>query len=856
MTKYIYSFQDGNIGMIKLLGGKGAGLAEMAHNNIPLPPGFVITTEACNNFFKDNKLSNGMKDELVMSIRRLEKATGKKLGDQDNPLLISVRSGAPVSMPGMLDTILNVGLTKNAVLRATSRDVEFLTDSYIRLIRMYAKVIHGVELPILRTGPQEKVTHFLEEFRTKTGNDFPDDPNIQLQNCIIAVFNSWLSQKATGYRQMYGVSKSLGTAVVIQAMVFGNKGNDSGTGVVFSRDPATGKKQLFGEYMLNAQGEDLVSGVTTPKPIVGMKKDLPDAYEKLLNIIQKLETIFKDAQDIEFTIENGKLFILQTRAAKRTPIAAVKIAVDLAQEGMISNDDAVKRISPAMISQLLSPRFEDDPEIEEIAQGIPSSPGGAVGRVALTKEKVKELTSKGESVIFVRENTSPDDVPVMPMVAGILTQHGGATSHAAVVARGIGKPCIVGCESLNVDIPNNFIKIKDHVIREGEFISIDGESGSVFKGQKKLIGINKGEFKELTTLTNWVDSLNTTRILPVASTAFDVAFAVEEGLKEIGLLRTEWMFNNVQFRSVLRESLLSLSDKKKASAFQSLEDLQSKESKLFFEAMGNGKISVRLLSTSVEDFLPIPEALLIELTELKWSEGWNARIGLREQELRQINALMQINPRFGIRGARLFLTMPELAKIQLRALFIGLCQAIKQRKANPSLRILIPCVTTVEELSAVIKFIDTIAGEVSKQMNTEFSYQTGAIIDTPRAILISDQIAKLVDCIYIDTAELTESVFSFSRDDENKFMPYYISQGLLPFAPLKELDIEGVGQFIKTGVEKIKRIDITKPVILCGPHCSTQSVAFFSNLGIDGFCVDISKTVETKFSFAQSKISK
>ncbi len=851
--KWIYFFDEGNKENTAIFGGKGAGLAEMTRQNIPVPPGFVITTEACNTFFKDNKLPNGLKDELALSVQKLEQSTGKKLGDHDNPLLISVRSGAPVSMPGMLETVLNVGLTKSVVARSTPKDREYLSDSYVRLIRMYAKVIHGVELSLPRANPQERIPRLLEEFKSKTGSEFPDDPKTQLKNCIEAVFNSWRSPKASGYRQMYGVSESLGTAVVIQAMVFGNKGNDSGTGVVFSRDPATGKKQIFGEYMLNAQGEDLVSGVTTPKPIAGMKNELPNAYEKLLNIIEKLETIFKDAQDIEFTVENGKLFILQTRAAKRTPIAAVKIAVDLAQEGMISHDDAVKRISPAIISQLLSPRFEDDPGIMEIAQGIPSSPGGAVGRVALTKEKVKELTSKGESVIFVRENTSPDDVPVMPMVAGILTQHGGATSHAAVVARGIGKPCVVGCESLNVDIPNTHIKIKDYVINEGEFISIDGESGSVFNGQKKLISINKSEFKELATLIKWADSLNTTRILSVASTAFDVAFSVEEGLKEVGLLRTEWMFNNFEFRSVLRESLLSLSDKKKANGFQYLEDLQSKETKSIFESLGNGNISVRLLSASIEDFLPIPDALLIELTELKWSEGWNASIGLREQELRQINALMQINPRFGIRGARLFLTMPELAKIQLRALFIGLCQVIKQRKVNPTLRILIPCVTAVKELSAVIKLIEAIADEVTKQMNVKFIYQIGAVIDTPRAILIADQIAKLVDCVYIDTAELTESVFSFSRDDETKFIPYYLSQRLLPFAPLEELDVEGVGQFIKSAVEKIKNIDIAKPIILCGPHCSTQSIAFFSNLGIDGFCVDISKTTETKFSFAQSK---
>lgn len=890
--KWVYTFEEGSQDMRPLLGGKGANLAEMVQHNLPVPPGFVITTEACNAYLKDRQVPSDLWTQVQAGIRQIETKTNKQFGHRKQPLTVSVRSGAPVSMPGMMDTIPNIGLNDTVVegLAKLTNDSWFAYDSYRRLIQMFANVVVGIsnepfKIALenicnragvkteaeLNVGQLKDVTEECKRiFERESGQEFPQDPKAQLQQAIMAVFESWTADKAVEYRELYGIPESLGTGVAVQAMVFGNWGNNSGTGVVFTRDPASGEKRLFGEYLRQAQGEAIVAGTRTPQPIEKFAQDFPQPYHQLTKLCAQLEAIFKDLQDVEFTVEQGQLWLLQTRAGKRTPQAAVKVAVDMVNEGILSREDAISQVEPSFIGHLLSPRFEDVRFEDAAAKGIGSSPGAAVGRIALDREQVRKLSASSEPIIFVSENISADDVPVMAKAAGILTQHGGATAHAAVVARGQGKPCVVGCETLHIDLQNKQVLIhidradnpdnKTIAISQGDYISIDGNTGLVFVGKKKLTGTSFKESNELITLLEWADEINErktlgdivkpTQIWINADTPAEVEFAQHQNIKGVGLCRTEWMFNDVPFRTLFRQMFLAGTEADRMDATEQLQRLQAHIYKSIFEYADNLPITIRLLSAPIDDFLPVRDAVVTELAELRWSEGWNETIGQKEQLLKAINALQQINPRFGVRGVRYFFAMPALAKMQVKALFEGL-SAVKGQNAEsrPNLRILLPTVSSAEEIKQVISVIR------KESINESFSYQVGALIETPRAALTAGEIARCVDFLCLGTDGLTENVYGYGREDGNKFISPYVSQRILPDDPLMWFDEAGVGAMMRLAVQQARE---TRPEIeigIYGTHVhNADAIRFYNRLNLDYVSCDLSQSLYLRLALARAKM--
>ncbi|MGP8331055.1 MAG: pyruvate, phosphate dikinase [Methanosarcinaceae archaeon] len=855
--KFVYFFgnsgTEGKNSMKNLLGGKGANLAEMANFGIPVPAGFTITTEVCLLHLKNEQYPNGLMEQIDEAIRKLEIITNKKFGDFNNPLLLSVRSGARVSMPGMMDTVLNLGLNDKSVLGLTqnSKNERFAYDSYRRFLTMFGDVVLGIEYEnfesIIDSLKKEKevkldteldvnaLKELVEMFKVlikkKTGNDFPQDAHKQLKMSIDAVFSSWNNQRANTYRRLNNIPDDWGTAVNVQIMVYGNMGENSGTGVAFTRDPATGEKRFFGEYLINAQGEDVVAGIRTPQPIETLKEKMPVNYEKLVQIYQKLEKHFKDMQDIEFTIEDGNLFMLQTRNGKRTAAAAVKIAVDMVNEKLIDKNTALLRIEPEHIEQLLHPMMDPDADLKIIANGLPASPGAAVGKVVFTAEHAEEMAKKEEKTILVRTETSPEDIGGMNAAEGILTVRGGMTSHAAVVARGMGKPCVAGCGDINIDIKKGTISVDGYTINEGDYLTLDGTTGNVILGKVELI--TAGFSKDLEKILKWADEVRTLGVRTNADTPHDAEVARNFGAEGIGLCRTEHMFFEDDRIPAVREMIMAEDEYSRKKALLKLLPMQKSDFIGIFRAMEGYPVTIRLLDPPLHEFLPDHEELTMNLIELKKSDGNLKEIEQLKKVIARVEMLHEINPMLGHRGCRLGITYPEIYDMQVEAIIEAACE-LKSEGMNIVPEIMIPLIGHVEELRSTKKNVIRVAGSVLDKKNVELEYLVGTMIELPRAAITADKIAEEAEFFSFGTNDLTQTTFGFSRDDAGKFLPYYIEHGILDNDPFAVLDQEGVGQLIKIGIDKGRSKRKNLKLGICGEHGGDpQSIKFGHKIGLN-----------------------
>jgi pyruvate, orthophosphate dikinase len=837
-TKYVYDFADGAEVGRELLGGKGAGLAEMTSLGIPVPAGFTVTTEACVAYMRAGKqLPDGLSAEIDEHLQALEETAGKRFDDPDDPLLVSVRSGAAVSMPGMMDTILNLGLNDEAVegLARTPGNPRFAYDAYRRLVQMYGDVVEGVgghrfedELEALkqRRGTtqdvdlsaddlRELVERFQAIFRDETGADFPQDPRDQLDRAVRAVFDSWETPRAKVYRRVQGISDDLGTAVNVVQMVFGNKGEDSGTGVCFTRDPSTGEAGIWGEFLTNAQGEDVVAGIRTPEPLARMERKLPDAYEQLTDTIRRLEEHYREMQDIEFTVEEGRLYILQTRTGKRTAVAALRIAVDMVEEGVISRDEAIARIEAAQLDQLLHPMIDLRSEYEIAAKGLNASPGAAKGKIALDADTAEEQGKAGEDVILVRRETTPDDIHGLIQAKGVLTAHGGMTSHAAVVARGMGKPCVAGCEDLSIDLGTRTLTIGGHELREGDVITIDGGNGHVILEDVDLVPPQVNE--DFETILGWADEVRRLRVRANADTPADAAKAREFGAEGIGLCRTEHMFMAEERLPVVRAMIMASSDEERRGALAKLLPLQQSDFEGIFEAMAGLPVTIRLLDPPLHEFLPpLEEAESPEMA-------------------RRIRALQEANPMLGTRGCRLGLLFPEIYAMQVQAI-VRAALAVEERTGDaPLVEIMHPLVGFAEELRRLRELtLDTASAEL-EQAGHEIDYLVGTMIELPRACVRADEIAEQADFFSFGTNDLTQTTLGFSRDDaEAGFLTQYLEEDVLEANPFETLDQGGVGDLMKLGIQRARTVKPKIKLGICGEHGGDPaSVAFCHELGLD-----------------------
>lgn len=853
--KYVYLFSEGKREMRSLLGGKGADLAEMTRIGLPVPPGFTITTEACNDYFRQGgKFPPGLEAEIWEKMEETEALAGKKFGDAGNPLLVSVRSGAAISMPGMMDTILNLGLNDEttAGLARISQDERFALDCYRRFIQMFSNVVLGLEhryfeeilanwrkkrriqfdyeldVPALR----EIIKEYREVITREKGRDFPQAPREQLQMAIQAVFDSWNNPRAIVYRRLNKIPADLGTAVNVQVMVFGNLGSGCGTGVAFTRSPATGEKKVYGEYLLNAQGEDVVAGIRTPQPISRLAAEMPEVYQQLEEVCQLLEKHYREMQDIEFTVERGKLYLLQTRTGKRTAPAAVKIAVDMVAEGLLSKEEAVLRIEPEQLDQLMHPRVDPTARVEAMARGLPASPGAACGQVVFNADEAAELGSQGEKVILVRTETTPDDIHGIAAAQGVLTSRGGMTSHAAVVARGMGKPCVCGCEALGIDYAAEQFRVGDLVVRKGDIISINGSTGEVVRGEIPLIDPElSGDFK---TILTWADSFRTLGVRANADTPLDARRARDFGAEGIGLCRTEHMFMGAKRLPLMQQMILAETKEEREAALAKLLPLQQQDFYEILKVMEGLPVTIRLLDPPLHEFLPRKEDLLLEIWELKAKGRHLEEIKEKEEVLRKVQALAEFNPMLGHRGCRLGITYPEVYAMQVRAIFRATAQLLKEGvKVIPEVEV--PLVGHVNELSFLRPLISEIGAEVEAEEGVKLNYTIGTMLEIPRACLTTDEIATEADFFSFGTNDLTQAVFGFSRDDaEGKFLPAYLEQKILKENPFIVLDGEGVGKLMENAVNLARSV---KPKVLmgiCGEHGGEpRSIAFCYQLGLD-----------------------
>ena len=830
---YVYDFDQDCSGGRELLGGKGIGLAEMTQLGIPVPAGFTITTDACRAYMSaSGDVPEGLDDEIARHIAALEERTGKRFGDDSDPLLVSVRSGAAVSMPGMMDTILNLGLNDVAAagLGASTGNSRFALDSYRRLIQMYGEVVDGVDghrfeqaladLKAARGVSQdvdltpddlgELVDTFNAIYGEATGERFPQDAREQLRRAYRAVFDSWNAPRAQVYRRTYDIPDDLGTAVNVVQMVFGNRGESSGTGVCFTRDPATGEKHLFGEFLLNAQGEDVVAGIRTPEPIERMHDRMPEAFDQLVETLDRLEAHYRDLQDIEFTVEEGTLYLLQTRTGKRTAAAALRAAAEMVDEGLISREEAVARIDPGQLDQLLHPMIDPDAKVDVVARGLNASPGAASGAIVLDADTAEVRGRAGEDVILVREETTPDDIHGLIQARGVLTAHGGMTSHAAIVARGMGKPCVAGCEELSIDTASGVVTIGRHELREGDVITIDGGSGSVIIGSVRLVP--PAIDKNFGTILGWADELRRLRVHANADTPEDVAKAREFGAEGIGLCRTEHMFMAEDRLPIVREMILARDEEERRGPLERLLGMQQGDFEGIFEAMAGLPVTIRLLDPPLHEFLPPLE----EAT----SEAMRDRI-------RQLH---EANPMLGTRGCRLGLQFPEIYEMQVRAI-VRAARAVSERTGEaPLVEIMHPLVGFREELARLRELTERVAAE-----EPSVAYLCGTMIELPRACLRADEIAEEADFFSFGTNDLTQTALGFSRDDaEGKFLTYYLEHGILEQNPFEVLDEEGVGDLMRIAVERGRGAKPGIKVGICGEHGGEpRSVAFCHRLGLD-----------------------
>jgi pyruvate,orthophosphate dikinase len=850
VVKPIYFFDETD-GITKmLLGGKGAGLAEMTRLGLPVPPGFIITTEICEKFYEaGRRLPDGLMDEVRKSIRRLEGLTGKRFGERENPLLVSVRSGSPVSMPGMMDTILNLGLNDETVqgLANQSGNPEFAWDTYWRFMQMLGKIILGIDARKFNGIAAGKDLSNLEVLKTivmsskflceETGKKFPADPYKQLELAIDAVFRSWMGKRAVEYRKQYNITQDMagGTAVTIVAMVFGNMGSDSCTGVVFTRDPETGEKRLYGDYLVNAQGEDVVSGKTTPNHIDTLVSKMPVVYRHLLEVTQKLENHFKEPQDVEFTVEKGRLYILQTRAAKMNAVAAVKTSVDLYREGLISKIAALERINPEALEQLLYRRIDPHFKQKPIATGVGASPGAASGITVFDIATAEALGKKGEKVILVREDTKPDDVPAFFQSVGILTSRGGKTSHAAVVARGMGKPCIVGCSQIEINADGKSFSVNGKkMVAAGQKITIDGSTGRVYVGEVPTFEPEISlEFKEL---LQWSSEMKGIKIRANADTVESAALAHRYGAEGIGLCRTERMFNHhdriVQFVNMI----MAEDEDERRQALAELEPLQRSDFKAILKEMRGLPVTIRLLDPPLHEFLPKEEDLMQKIFELKSGGGGSktSEVARIEKILHRVHELSEINPMLGHRGVRLGISFPEIYETQIRSI----CEAAADLSGEGIAvepQIMVPQVGLAEELAAVRQIFESVKREVEHRHKVKLKIKFGSMIEVVRACLVADEIAHLVDFISFGTNDLTQATFSFSREDaEGKFLPFYLEKGIVTVNPFQSIDTKGVGRLMKVALDMSRGVKRDLEIGICGEHGGDpKSIEFCSNIGLD-----------------------
>jgi pyruvate,orthophosphate dikinase len=885
-TKWVYNFgngsAEGRADMRDLLGGKGAGLAEMANLGLPVPPGFTITTAVCTHYYANAKqYPDKLKEQVSAALARLGRVVGKSFGDPDNPLLVSVRSGARASMPGMMDTVLNLGLNDETVeaLSRRSGDRRFAYDSYRRFITMYSDVVlgvghhhfeelldehkdrHGYALDTELSADDwvELVSHYKERVESEHGEPFPQDPHVQLWGAIGAVFGSWMNQRAITYRRLHNIPESWGTAVNVQTMVFGNMGETSATGVAFTRNPSTGEKQLYGEFLINAQGEDVVAGIRTPQEITesarreagserpSMEKKLPDAFGGLTRICGLLERHYRDMQDLEFTVEQGKLWMLQTRSGKRTAKAALRVAVDLANEGIITRREAVARIDPMALDQLLHPTIDPNVEREVLATGLPASPGAASGEIVLSADEAEALKAKGRNVILVRVETSPEDIHGMHAAEGILTTRGGMTSHAAVVARGMGKPCVSGAGSLRVDYAAGIVTVGGRVFRAGAVITIDGSTGQVLAGRVAMTEpALSGEFA---ILMGWADALRKLGVRANADTPNDARVALKFGAEGIGLCRTEHMFFEGDRIRAVREMILADDETSRRSALDKLLPIQRADFIELFEIMHGLPVTIRLLDPPLHEFLPHTDEEIAEVAAAMKADP--RKLADRARELHEFN------PMLGFRGCRLAIAYPEIAEMQARAIFEAAVAAARRAGKPVVPEIMVPLVASKVELDLIKARIDAMAEAVAIETETRVHYQVGTMIELPRASLRAAEIAQSAEFFSFGTNDLTQTTYGISRDDAASFLGTYVSRGILDADPFVSIDREGVGELMRIGVERGRSASRRLKVGICGEHGGDPaSVAFCHDIGLDYVSCSPFRVPIARLSAAQAAIRK
>ena len=886
--KWAYLFEEGNKDMRDLLGGKGAGLAEMTNAKLPVPPGFTITTEACNAYTVAGKeFPKGMWEQTLVAMKKVEKATGKKFGDPKNPLLVSVRSGAKFSMPGMMDTVLNLGLNSETLkgIAELTGNARFAQDAYSRFIKMFGRIVMGIEAKkfdaifdsakekhharadtdLDMNALQEVVMQYKELYKNEIGDEFPEDPYKQLELAIGAVFGSWMGKRAVDYRRINKIPDNLGTAVNVCTMVFGNMGDDSGTGVAFTRNPATGEDALFGEYLVNAQVEDVVAGIRTPMKIAELKDKNAKVYDEFRKIARQMERHYRDMQDLEFTVERGKLYMLQTRGGKRTARAAVKIAVDMARDGLITKEEAVQRVEPAHIVQILMPQFDPSAKDEAkksgnlLATGLNASPGAATGLAIFDPDKAEKLGKEGKSIILVRYETSPEDVHGMYASKGILTQHGGATSHAAVVARGAGLPCVAGCEAIRVDEEKKVFSVVGREIKEGDPISIDGSSGEVFAGEIKTILPDFDKEQDLKLLLGWADEVRLQKsrkgmknapevglqVWANADYPRDARMAIRFGAQGIGLCRTEHMFFETDRLPIVQKMILAKDDAERQTYLDQLLPIQRNDFVGIFEAMGELPTVIRTIDPPLHEFMPSYEELLVKVTELRVrieyirkenvsTASEEAQLKETEEMLKAVAGMREANPMLGLRGCRLGIIMPQITVMQTRAIIEAAC-ILKKRGVNVHPEIMIPLVGHVNELKNQREILEPEAKKVLAEQGVDLEYKFGTMIEVPRGALTASQIAEYAQFFSFGTNDLTQMTMGVSRDDAEKaFLLKYVEEKILPANPFQELDRVGVGRLMQIAVEEGRKTDPQLKIGLCGEHGGEPtSIEFCHQIGLN-----------------------
>jgi pyruvate,orthophosphate dikinase len=918
-SKYVYSFEEADGTDKKLLGGKGAGLAEMTRMGLSVPPGFIVTTEACLDYYENKKkLPKGLMEEVEVNLKTIEEKTGKKFGSAQNPLFFSVRSGAAVSMPGMMDTVLNLGLndkTLEGLIKITS-DGRFAYDSYRRFIQLFGKIALGVEEKefnqiLSRTkekcGAKEDIDldadclkdlckQYLKLVKKTTGTPFPQDPMVQLKLAIEAVFRSWMGKRAVDYRKEFNITPEManGTAVNVCTMVFGNMGFDSATGVAFTRDPGTGENILYGEYLVNAQGEDVVAGIRTPKAIQGMKKEMPKIYRELERVRKKLEEHFHEVQDFEFTVEKGKLYILQTRNGKMNAQAIVRTSVEMVAEKLIAKEQAVLRLKPQELEQLLHKRIDPNFKGKPIAAALAASPGAASGKAVFDADEAERLGKLGNKVILVREETKPEDIHGFFASQGILTSRGGKTSHAAVVARGMGKPCVSGCEDLRIDPKGREATIKNIHIKEGDFITIDGSRGEIYLGE--IPTVDPEISKELLTLLNWADEMRTMGVRANADTPEAAEKARQLGSEGIGLCRTERMFNASDRLPIVREMILASTREKRQDAIEKLLPMQRSDFKEIFRAMEGRPVTIRLLDPPLHEFLPSAEELAEELRKLKEVENAFSTMGnisdsmkfldpafreslglldhvvtdiveikekrldrklIRKQQdtLRKVKEMMEVNPMLGHRGVRLGITYPEIYQMQIQAILEAVAELLKEGvQVQPE--IMVPQVCTAQELKWVHQLVKKVQKEVEKQYGIEIPFKFGTMIEVVRACMRAGRLAEVADFFSFGTNDLTQATFSFSREDaENKFLPLYNQRKILQDNPFEVLDVKGVGRLMMIAIEWGRRTKPDLKIGICGEHGGhPESVEFAHSIGLSYVSCSVPRLPIARLAAAHAKL--